>query len=744
MFGSISNIGIFRPKIVIFGSDDPVTKSIKQLKSGNPTKRAEAVENLGNLGDLSAVEHLTIVLLNDDSSLVREKTAEALGKLGSNDAVGALAQALDDPNTGVVKAALVALNVLFDREMAAEVIAKLSYLSVSRRNQEAATTLRTWQEQLSTEICAANYRTFCTEQNRPLWFMVDGNRNEEVSRIEFFRYKEDNCLIVDEEIREEVPGLLSEVQALPEGDLDRIFGVGLLSRVDDPSLTEYFTAQALDEEGTPGDRMLMQSALREAGDTEEWMEVLLGQLGSADAGVSVLANAELRSVHDKAIIPILVERLADDQLGNEIKDILLVHAEDGRVDSRELVPILRHRDPAVRGAALEVIASVHDKYAYQLVAERTGDPDEAIVEKAERSLEFRRIYYESRIIGRDWYGEYYKLPRYDNWVGGHQDPSVSDLVGYLDDENRHFRVRAMAGLSAEGGTRALRALLQELEKISVGTEGDDIVLSPVISEALVGGNFGRSEEVEILEEAFEDESLNIFVQEVIGATLTRIEEDRERVTAKIEVALAESDELTRTHRAQLQVKITELQELRDGFARANATVEQYAERIVTARQQMTQLDTQYREGTLLPRNERRWTEEAAALGSFIDYTRETSARADALSALIESLAELEALELKYEEEKASLDHRAAELWADDVIINDDYFYRWSPVFAGYRRRMVEIEDSVTLQDPALEEAEQQLVNYQRGVATYAERVGDLESILARFQLRRGKEQKGLY
>ena len=54
--------------------------TVRQLSAKDEYKRKEAAEKLGETGDAAAVEALTKAL-KDDSYLVRQAVAEALGKI---------------------------------------------------------------------------------------------------------------------------------------------------------------------------------------------------------------------------------------------------------------------------------------------------------------------------------------------------------------------------------------------------------------------------------------------------------------------------------------------------------------------------------------------------------------------------------------------------------------------------------------------------------------------------------------
>ena len=81
---------------------------IWRLKSKNWQVRQAAAEALGRIGSKEAVPHL-IEALKDEDWNVRFKAAEALGEIGSKEAAPHLIEALKDENLNVRKAAAEAL-----------------------------------------------------------------------------------------------------------------------------------------------------------------------------------------------------------------------------------------------------------------------------------------------------------------------------------------------------------------------------------------------------------------------------------------------------------------------------------------------------------------------------------------------------------------------------------------------------------------------------------------------------------
>ena len=69
---------------------------VEKLKDENPGGRCYAAEELGHIGDVSAIPYL-IELLEDDHQEVRSSVARALGEIGHQSALTALLKSLSDP-----------------------------------------------------------------------------------------------------------------------------------------------------------------------------------------------------------------------------------------------------------------------------------------------------------------------------------------------------------------------------------------------------------------------------------------------------------------------------------------------------------------------------------------------------------------------------------------------------------------------------------------------------------------------
>jgi hypothetical protein len=98
------------------GSEQAVSALISAVQHSDFWVRRSAAEALGKLGSEQAVSALISAVQHSDSD-VRGKVAEALGKLGSEQAVSVLIPALQDSDSGV-------------RRNAAEALGKIGYPEV--------------------------------------------------------------------------------------------------------------------------------------------------------------------------------------------------------------------------------------------------------------------------------------------------------------------------------------------------------------------------------------------------------------------------------------------------------------------------------------------------------------------------------------------------------------------------------------------------------------------------------------
>lgn len=76
--------------------DQTLEQLLKGLQSEDREKRAEAADDLGELGEQAAVEPLIGLLHNDSEYYVRVRAANAVGKIGGEQAIDALIVALKD------------------------------------------------------------------------------------------------------------------------------------------------------------------------------------------------------------------------------------------------------------------------------------------------------------------------------------------------------------------------------------------------------------------------------------------------------------------------------------------------------------------------------------------------------------------------------------------------------------------------------------------------------------------------
>jgi hypothetical protein len=98
-----------------FGFGDEVTVLISALEDESEDVRSDAAKALGDIGDISAVEPLSQVLLEDEEYSVRGAAAQALGEIGDPSAIDSLNQSLlGDENSSVRSAVTKALAAIGD------------------------------------------------------------------------------------------------------------------------------------------------------------------------------------------------------------------------------------------------------------------------------------------------------------------------------------------------------------------------------------------------------------------------------------------------------------------------------------------------------------------------------------------------------------------------------------------------------------------------------------------------------
>lgn len=107
---------------------------LRKLHSSKDSDRMAAAEALGESREASAIEPLCQALLRDPVLLVCNRAADALGKIGSPDAVPALLEALETQS--VLIPAIRALGAIHDRSAVPKLIEMLEYRSYRSEERE--------------------------------------------------------------------------------------------------------------------------------------------------------------------------------------------------------------------------------------------------------------------------------------------------------------------------------------------------------------------------------------------------------------------------------------------------------------------------------------------------------------------------------------------------------------------------------------------------------------------------------
>ncbi len=96
--------------------DAQIQHCIENLHSPNPRQRSQAAQELGDLKDELSIPALITALQQDVNTYVRSAAAEALGHIGSPEAIFPLMDALHDPSSFVRRAAAIALGQMQAKE----------------------------------------------------------------------------------------------------------------------------------------------------------------------------------------------------------------------------------------------------------------------------------------------------------------------------------------------------------------------------------------------------------------------------------------------------------------------------------------------------------------------------------------------------------------------------------------------------------------------------------------------------
>jgi HEAT repeat protein len=119
----------------VFNSTNPAWETLASgFDSGDADHRKEAIAACSTLGAMPrAVQMVRAKLLNDKNTLVRQSAADALGNMGSRDAIPDLQVALDDKQPEVFISAAKALWKLGERSTAMEIFEQI--LAGERKDQ---------------------------------------------------------------------------------------------------------------------------------------------------------------------------------------------------------------------------------------------------------------------------------------------------------------------------------------------------------------------------------------------------------------------------------------------------------------------------------------------------------------------------------------------------------------------------------------------------------------------------------
>ncbi len=327
------------------------------LKNPSGRVRQALVGYLGSLGPGPGVEYL-IRMLHDDMNMIRAEAALALGRIGASEAVGDLADALEDESPEVQEAAVAALSDLPPRIVFTRLLPYIQSGGDIRYVRLAAETLG---------------RVKADEAIRPLASLLDDPREaiREVAVKAIGRIGGENA----------VPCLLLALR-------DRSLKVAQqavvsMGRVRDPHILQrlikfvkdkderfcFYAIGAMKEQGDPIAIFSLMEALRDS-PRELTVAALeaLGALGRKEACRAVLETAR-----------------------TEDMDILMVSVRTlGRIGCEKAVPLLTellsHAHWSIRAAAAEALGRAGDDAACEALRSALKDKDVMVREIAAKAL----------------------------------------------------------------------------------------------------------------------------------------------------------------------------------------------------------------------------------------------------------------------------------------------------------------------------------------------------------------------
>ena len=447
---------------------------ITLVQSSNDKDRFWAIQGIREMGSEKAIGVLVQVLRENKDRTFRTEASEALGSIGSEQAVQALVEALDDQSESVRSNATYALGSIGSEKAVPALIAAMKSPDENVRGLAVgALGSISSEEAVQTLIEALKDQDKCVRSNAVRALGVIGSEEALQGLIEILKD-------ADKSFRRRAVGALGSIgseraiqaviEALKDRDEDvRHDAVRALGSIGSEQAVPYLI-QALRMDRDIRVRRCAAEALGSIG-SEQAVQDLIKALKDPDRCVCAIAAEALRSIGSEQAVQDLTRVLKDKN------GYLVVRAAEALASTRPelaeqaLIEKLEDQDSTVRFVSTKMLGSIGSERAVQALINVLNDQDELVRTYAAEAL---------------------------GSIGSEQ--AVQALINGLNDQSGNVRSIAAEALGVIGSERAVQALIDVLD-------GQDELVRTYAAEAL--GSIGSEQAVQALVEALDDEDEDV-------------------------------------------------------------------------------------------------------------------------------------------------------------------------------------------------------------------------------------------
>ncbi|GMQ82376.1 MAG: hypothetical protein BMS9Abin05_1827 [Rhodothermia bacterium] len=458
------------------------------LSDTDPEIRRNAAHMLGKMGEEESIDALADALRSDEDEDVREQSAWGLGEIGTDQAVRTLIAALHDSDVRVRRQSIWALGEIESYDSINALLDQLRVEADADARKLVVWALGEIEDDRAVDGLSNAYVTETDRGVREKIIWALGEIESQRAAATLRRAVEDE----DPEIRTMALWALTELEdlesipafrrALKDSEPDvRLRAVRGLAELEDPEAVE-----GLIEAANDSDPEVRQMAVWGLGELENAraFETLRGALEDQDLAVRRSAVRALGEMQDDRAIEGLTQALSS----NDDETRQLAAWALGEIESERsvaaLMSALNDSSRDVRKTALWALAEIGDARSIGAMIEATNDPDEEVRETALRFL----LEYE-------------------------RDEIEMAFIRSLKDDSESVREVAALGLGDYESEKTIRAL----EAVILHDTSVDVKAHA----AYALGEIGTEKAISVLEKALEDESPE--VRKAVTSALSRVD-----------------------------------------------------------------------------------------------------------------------------------------------------------------------------------------------------------------------------